>query len=70
MSCGYFTCEYVIVLRLAFHMVGLARRWSKSVLGSVAQPDTCGVEPLQAVALAVFRCQLNSKLGHAWQNIL
>ena len=43
--------------------------WSKSVLGSVAQPDACGVEPLQAVALAVFRCQLNSVMSHAWLDI-
>ena len=48
----------------------LARRWSKSVLGSVAQRDACGVEPLQTVALVVFRCQLNSVLSHAWLDIL
>src|SRR5665811_452072 len=47
----------------------LARRWSRSVLGSVAQPDTCGVEPLQAVAIVVFRCQLNSVLSDAWLDI-
>ena len=48
----------------------LARIWSQSVLGSVAQPDTCGVEPLQAGAIVVFRCQLNSVLSHAWLDIL
>ena len=48
----------------------LSEDLKQSVLGSVAQPDTCGVEPLQAVALAIFRCQLNSVLSHAWQDIL
>ena len=55
------SCEYVIILRLAFHVAirsedspsPIARRWSTSVLGSVAQPDACGLEPHQAVAVPV-----------------
>ena len=62
-----FLIPLILTLALFLRQI-LEGRWSKSVLGSVAQPDACGMEPLQAVALVVFRCQLKTLsraiLGH------
>ena len=67
----YVTCEYVIVLRLAFHLARLSQKMEqkRARISSPARYLWSGAAPSRCL-IYIFRCQLNSVLGHAWQDIL